>query len=378
MKKGLILRVTAILLIICMTAGLALTAAADYPSPTDNVYDGTGTLSNSVLETIKSTNDTLYDKVNAKISLCIVESLGGEDITTYSRNIFNEWKLGEGVLLVVSTRDENYFAVQSVGIDDVLTNDQLSTILKDFLEPDFAEGNVAKGIQKTINKLSSFMKTELPAASAEKKDTDKTSEGDEEEKKVTFGSVILSILKIILWTVIIIIAAFVIFFVAALFNDDAAELMQRYVFSHFTGSRPANNRQDYYDERLYGSPRNNNRQLQGGNQQRRLPPPNQQRQQYDRYRQGGVRYDDEYYGSYNQNNRYAQNGQYRQNKYNQYAQNGQGNGYGQQQNGGQRRRNSEQQSQYNSNYEYTQQYTINTGNSSQNNNRSQRNNSNRY
>lgn len=376
MKKGFILRVTAILLIICMTAGLSLTAAAAYPTPTNNVYDGTGTLSDSVIETIKSTNDTLYDKVNAKISICIVESLGGEEISTYSRNVFNEWKLGEGVLLVVSTGDENYYAVQSVGIDDVLTNDQLSTILQEFLEPDFSEGNVARGIQKTINKLSSFMKTELPAADAEKEDTDKAAEEDG-EKKVTLGSIILSILKIILWTVIIIIAAFVILFVVALFNDDAAELMQRYVFSHFTGNRPANNRQDYYDERLYGRPQqNNSRQLQGQNPQRRLPPPNQQqRQQYDRYRQGGVRYDDEYYGQsgqYNQNrpnkyNQYAQNGQYTQNG--QYSQNGQ---YRQQQS-----RNPGQQNQYNSNYEYTQQYTINTGNSSQNN-RSQRNNNNRY
>lgn len=366
MKKGFILRITAILLIVCMTAGLALTTAADYPKPTNYVYDGTSTLSDSVLETIKSTNDTLYDKVNARIALCIVESLDGEEIATYARNIFNEWKLGEGVLLVISTGDENYFAVQSVGIDDVLTNDQLSTILQEFLEPDFAEGNIAKGIQKTINKLSSFMKTELPAADTNKDSTDNAAAEKDGEKKVTFGSVILSILKIILWTVIILVAAFVIFFVVALFNDDAAELMQRYIFSHFTGNKPANNHQDYYDERLYGRPANNNRQIQGGNQQKRLPPPGQQqRQQYDRYRQGGVRYDDEYYarsGQYTQNNQYRQNNQYGQ--YNQNAQNRQ-------------RRNSQQQNQYNSNYDYTQQYTINTNHSNQNN-RSQRNNNNRY
>lgn len=372
MKKGFILRITAILLIVCVTAGLALTTAADYPKPTNYVYDGTNILSDSVLETIKSTNNTLYEKVNARIALCIVESLGSEDIATYARNIFNEWKLGEGVLLVVATGDENYFAVQSVGIDDILTNDQLSTILQDFMEPDFADGNIAKGIQKTVNKLSSFMKTELPSTDTKKDSTDKTAAEGDGEKKVTFGSVILSILKIILWTVIILIAAFVIFFVVALFNDDAAELMQRYVFSHFTGNKPSNNRQDYYDERLYGRPTNNNRQLPGGNQQRRLPPPNQQqRQQYDRYRQGGVRYDDEYYarsGQYAQSGQYSQNNQSRQNsQYGQYNQNGQ-------------RRNPQQQNQYNSNYEYTQQYTINTNHSNQNNqnNRSQRNNNNRY
>jgi len=389
MKKGLFLRVTAVLLIICMTAGLALTAAADYPTPVNNVYDGTGTLSDSVIETIKSTNDTLSSKVNAKISLCIVESLGGEDIAAYSKSVFNEWKLGEGVLLVVSTGDENYYAVQSVGIDDILTNEQLSAILQNFMEPDFAEGNVALGIQKTINKLSGFMKSELPAAGADTAEDEKKDGDKEEEGKVTFGSIIGSIGKILLWTVGILVAAFVIFFVAALFNDTAAELMQRYVFSHFTGNS-STSRNDYYDERLYGNPRSGgNRQLQSGNgQQKRLPPPDRQ---YDRYRQGGVRYDDEYYGGQygnrnNQNGQYNRQGQYgqqynrngqRPNKYQQYANQGQSslpqyNYQGQanrQSQQGSRSQQRPQQNRYSDDYGYTQQYTINRGQRNNNGNR---------
>ncbi|MBE6599224.1 MAG: hypothetical protein E7638_07270 [Ruminococcaceae bacterium] len=351
MKKGFCLRFTAILLMICLTLGLALTVSAAYPNHTNYVYDGAGILSSSLIETIKSTNDSLYGKVKARISVCVVESLGDEAINEYADSIFREWNPGEGVLLLVTTGEDDYYAMQSVRVARVLDNEQLDAILKEFMEPDFAEGNAARGIQKTVNKLSGFMKTELPAADME--DGDENGETDGE--KVTFGGVILSILKIIGWTVLILVVAFAAFFVAALFNDTAAELMQKYVFSYFTGNRNTVNRNDYYDERLYGRPQTNVRQ---DGQQRRGQNTNvhnrqpgqrspQQRQVYDRYRQGGVRYDDEYYGRQSANRQQNPN---RQNGSRQGGQAGVQSGSGRQQNT------------YNDDYGYTRQFTINDSN----------------
>ncbi len=308
MEHRLCVRILAMLLVICMTAGLAWTVSAAYPTHTDYIYDGAEVLSASLKETIKSTNEALYNKVKTRISVCIVESLGGEEIHTYSRNIFSEWKLGEGVLLVISTGDENYYAVQSTSIDGVLTNAQLDSILKEFMEPDFAEGNVSRGIQKTINKLASFLKSELPSAGTDNTQSEQTGENDGEEKS-TFGSVILSILQILGWTVVVLAAAFVIFFVIALFNDTAAELMNRLVFSHFTGKKKAPANRDYYDERLYGRPQNGQRRQGNGNAPQQRPRQNGQQQMYNRYQQGGVRYDDEYYGSRHQNRSPQQNQQ---------------------------------------------------------------------
>ncbi len=313
MKKGLLFRVTALILVISMAVGLAWTVSAAYPTPTNYIYDGADVLSDSLVETVKSTNEALYDKVKVRISLCIVESLGGEAIHTYARNVFSTWKLGEGVLIVVSTGDENYYAVQSEGVTGVLTNARLDSILKEFLEPDFAQGNAARGIQKTVNKLASFLKSELPASAA--KPSDKTNQNGTEGEKVTFGSVIVSILRILGWTVLVLVGAFVIFFVVALFNDTAAELMNRYVFSHFTGKKKAPANRNYYDERLYGNPQNGQRRQGNGNAPQRNAPQqrprqnNGQRQMYDRYQQGGVRYDDEYYGGRHQNRNPQQNPQ---------------------------------------------------------------------
>ncbi len=45
MKKQTFLRITAMLLLICLTVTLSLTASAAYPTPKDSVYDETSTLS---------------------------------------------------------------------------------------------------------------------------------------------------------------------------------------------------------------------------------------------------------------------------------------------------------------------------------------------
>ncbi len=298
MKKRLLLRITAVLLMLCTVVTLALAAGAAYPKHSGYVYDGAGVLASSVLQSIRSTNDTLYGKVKARIAVCVVESLGEVSIEDYAAGIFNEWNPGECVLLIVTVGEKDYYAVQSVRVASILDNERLDSVMKSFMEPDFAAGDVGRAIQKTVNKLTEIMKMELLSAT-----TEDTGEG-EEKTEVTFGSVMLSVLSIIGWTALILVVAFAAFFIAALFNDTAAELMNRYVFSRFNGNRSAARREDYYDERLYGKPRPKNQPQQTRNQQRPNPqrptPPQANERQngvYDRYRQGGVRYDDEYYGN---------------------------------------------------------------------------------
>lgn len=295
MKKGLMIRLTAMLVTLCMMAGMAWTVSAAYPTPTNHIYDGADILSDSLVESIKSTNDALYSKVKARISICIVESLGGEEISRYAHAIFNEWKSGSGVLIVISTGDQNYYLIQSTNIESVLTNTRLRAITNEFLDPDFDEGNIAKGVQKTVNKLASFLKSELPSANSTAQ-SEERNPGNTDEK-ATVGSIAVSILRILGWTAVVLIAAFVLLFVAALFNDKAADLMYRLVFSHFSGKKKAPAARNYYDERLYGNPQKSQRQPQRGNPPPRKPAQNGQRPMYDRYQQGGIRYDDEYYGT---------------------------------------------------------------------------------
>jgi hypothetical protein len=96
--------------------------------------------------------------------------------------------------------------------------------------------------------------------------------------------VLVTILKVILYIALFALAAFIILFVVAMFNDDAAAILQKYVFRR----GKANPAPAYYDERLYGNGRssaqrqgqrpvqNGQRQgYQGNSQQRQGQRPNQ-------------------------------------------------------------------------------------------------------
>lgn len=268
------------LLIFLSAAMLSLPVfAATYPKPKNNVADEAGVLSESTIRAIQTANKTLEVDAGCTIAVCTVDTTGDTDISEYARGVFKEWKLGEGVLLLIAKNDENYYFVQSVGVENVLTNEELEAIRDEYLEEDFASGNIDRGVNKCVTKLKTVLTAGITAA-ADNKNTD---ENKSEEKGTTAGSVIVGFFKTILYIILIAIVLFVAFFIYAMFNDDAAAILQKYIFRR---GQPQKMPEEYYDERLYGRPssrsssnqrRNQAQRSLPQNQRRQLPPSNQQR-----------------------------------------------------------------------------------------------------
>lgn len=308
-------------------------AATSYPKPDNNVADDAGVLSESTIRSIQKTNESLAVDVGATIAVCTVSTTGNEDIATYARNVFKEWNLGEGVLLLIASDDENYYFVQSVGVDDVLTNEVLEQIRDDYLEEDFAAGNIDRGVSKCVTKLTSALNAGLASSSNDTSGSDasgeKAADSENKEKGTTIGGVIVGFFKFILYVVLIAIVLFVALFIWAMFNDDVAALMQRYIFRRGSTSQyrmPA----EYYDDRLYGK-----RQPQGNTQRNRAPQnrPQSTQRRYDAYG-NPIRPAQQAHRRPNPNNnpnRYPAPAQNRQNGYSSYQnqQNRQQNGYNQ-------------------------------------------------
>lgn len=253
-------------------------------------------LSESTIRAIETANKTLELDTGTTIAVCTVDTTGETDIAEYARGVFKEWKLGEGVLLLIAKDDNNYYFVQSVGVESVLTNDVLKSIRDEYLEEDFEAGNIDRGVNKCVTKLKNVLTAGIPAANTSDNATDNAAA---EPSGTTVGSVIAGIFKTILWIVLIAVVLLVAFFVLAMYNEDAAALFRRYILR-----KPDNRRmpEEYYDERLYGDPRR--RQNRSGQNQQRLRAPE------DRYSQGGNHYN---YNSQPRRRPNGQNGQYSQN-----------------------------------------------------------------
>ena len=283
------------LLALLLTLVLVLPVFAAYPQPVDYISDESGVLSTTTKDALVTANEKLYATRNARIGICIVDSVGDEDIASYARNVFTDWNMSDGVLLVIDRGSKNYFAVQSVDIDKIVTDEVLKDILSNYLEEDFDAGNTDRGVMKTILKLDEFMTANLAATGTtvggESESTaDTTAETDADGNPVTkqsgFVRGIGIFFKVILWLILIAALAVGGLFVAALFNDTAMAIFRTYILRKHDAPHYAVG--DNYDERLYGQKR--------PGQQRQNP----QRRQQPYYSDGdGYGYDDGYgYGDH--------------------------------------------------------------------------------
>lgn len=245
-------------LILALTLSVfALPTLADYPKAESYVADAAGVLAESTVRFIKKNNDTMKKDYEAVVAVCTVKSTGEMSISEYARNVFSKWKMGDGVLLLIASDDRDYYFVQSTGLENIMTNEQLQAVRNDYLEPDFATGNIDRGVNKSVTKLTSIIQSGI-----QKKNAEAAADEENDAEGTTAGKVIVTILKILLYTALVLVILFIALFVTAMFNDDVAALMRKYVFER---GKKNNYRipEEYYDERLYGGraqPQSNRRE----------------------------------------------------------------------------------------------------------------------
>ena len=292
-------RILSAVMCLFLVVTLSVSVFAAYPTHDDFISDPDNYLSDSTISAILSANDTLYKTKEVKIAVCLTDSTGGESIMDFSRTLFTRWGMCDGVLLVLDTTAQTYFAVQSVDVHDILTNTVLQEILVSNMEEEFSAGNIDRGVMKTVTALSQFMSANLPTPEGlEVPVTGEASEDGETAEEEPNGFV--KFMRVVLWLLLI---AFILgagVFVLALYNEDVGDFLNTYIFSRNAPRQPSYpNRNDYYDERLYRNqgrnPQNpynpSGRNGQYGRQEQ-LPAPRRQTRQdvYDPYDDYAMQY----------------------------------------------------------------------------------------
>ena len=100
--------------------------AAGFPKHQNYIADEAGILTEELIREIRDTNKNLQGDVGYTIAVCTVNTLGGTDIADYARDLFENWKLGEGILVLIAKEDKNYFFVPSIGLEEILTNEEIA------------------------------------------------------------------------------------------------------------------------------------------------------------------------------------------------------------------------------------------------------------
>ncbi|MEK3757993.1 TPM domain-containing protein [Paenibacillus sp. FSL P4-0338] len=96
----------------------------------------------------------LYQETGAQVVLVTVNSTNGVSMEKYATSLFNSWGVGSadknnGLLLLLSIKDDDYWAVPGKGLENELNSGVISKILSASLEPDFAAKKYSAGANKT-------------------------------------------------------------------------------------------------------------------------------------------------------------------------------------------------------------------------------------
>lgn len=164
MKKTIKRAVCLLFCVFMLTGSLSVAAMAKLPSPSKYfyVYDEPNVLTLTTEDHIIRANETLYDACGAQIVVACVSTTGDEDIADYARKLFNKWKIGSsdennGVLVLLSVDEEDYYALQGKGLENLLSSGTIKVMLDQYLEPYFAAGDYDGGVRSVFDALVKFV-----------------------------------------------------------------------------------------------------------------------------------------------------------------------------------------------------------------------------
>lgn len=163
-KRNAPLKITYFLALLIML--LAATAAFPQdswlntlPAPTGQVNDFAGVMDAATKQQLETRLRDFKQKTHPSvdIAVAIVNTTGDRPIFDYSLAMARQWKIGSkeddnpGALLLVAIADRKYYTQVSKDLEDELPDGLVGQIQRQYLVPEFKQGNYSKGIADTID-----------------------------------------------------------------------------------------------------------------------------------------------------------------------------------------------------------------------------------
>ena len=156
-----------IVLIIATVLCMCSVAFAEVPDkPTHDIYvvDNANMLDNSTKSDILNKGKELEENTGAQFVVVTINSLDGQDIESYSNDLFNSWGIGNkdnnnGVLLVVAKNDHKYRLEIGSGLEGTLTDSLCYDLLSKDIKPKFKESKYSEGVSTLYSDVSETIGT---------------------------------------------------------------------------------------------------------------------------------------------------------------------------------------------------------------------------
>jgi uncharacterized protein len=123
MRRGF--HATAIVLAVVALVALASGEPVSSLKPTDCVNDFAGVLNPSTITQLKEMCRQVLDKAQASVVVVTIKSTDGQDIVSYSVDLYQKWGIGQkgkdrGVLILLAVQDRKYWITVGYGLEPIL------------------------------------------------------------------------------------------------------------------------------------------------------------------------------------------------------------------------------------------------------------------
>jgi uncharacterized protein len=160
MKALAITKIYLLLTVISLTAGISAQTVSDLPEkPSAWVNDYAGVLSSTERATLDQMLADLQQRSSNQIVIAILKQLPENDyLEDFAANLYKKWRLGladqdNGILLVAFINDRKVRFEIGYGLEDVVTDAQSATLIRNYLAPEFRQGNYYAGIKAALDIL---------------------------------------------------------------------------------------------------------------------------------------------------------------------------------------------------------------------------------
>ena len=224
-KTSVAILLTALLVALCCVWGYSRAYEASHSDPDSVVQsqragesglnyflnwidDGAGLFSMETTDTLARNNLDLNNTYGCLLALKTVNYLNGQDIASYSKDLFQQVDLGrKDMLLVIESSSQAWYLVYGGGLRTYAeNNDALAALLKDNLDTDFFQGESDAGILSLFDDLEHWCAETLPVLDDTPEPGNPFLQNDNKVQILSLGDVLLGILFTLLvniWWIIL-------------------------------------------------------------------------------------------------------------------------------------------------------------------------------
>ena len=147
---------------ICISPVFALSI----PTQDDSIYvnDYSNVLSAETEKELISINQSSDYDTDGYVVVATFDFVD-EDLYDFSYRLFNEWGVGSseynnGILLVLDIGNDNYCYILGTGIEQIMSDYEVSSIIDTYMEPDFAKKDYDSAVLKTTKQFLEVIEDE--------------------------------------------------------------------------------------------------------------------------------------------------------------------------------------------------------------------------